>query len=422
MDIILLSYGSRGDVQPSLALGRALRHIGHQVRVVGPPNFTGVARDSAIEYIPVGGDLQAQLNSDRIKTLTQSANAVKLLRTLRDELLSFLDDAARDTWQAAQGAELVIGTGPASASAAEKLGVPFVEVAMQPLTPTRAFPSPVAPPWLQLGGSVNRLTHVAFEQAFWQLFRMNTNRTRTHVLGLPPYTTRNPMRQIREQGLLRLYAYSAHVVPRPDDWPSNHQVTGYWFLPAAPEWQPPADLSAFLAAGPPPIYVGFGSMLASNAEQLTSTVVEALAQTGQRGIIAGGWGALDGSAHKAEQIFFVDTIPHHWLFPRMAAIVHHGGAGTTGAALRSGAPSLVVPFGFDQAFWGHRVAALGVGPRPIPRAQLTAPRLAAAIDQMVHTPQMRERAARLGMLIQHEYGTAQAIDQIHRVLHSVSIT
>lgn len=294
--------------------------------------------------------------------------------------------------------------------------------AMQPVTPTRAFPSPVAPPWLQLGGTVNRLSHVAFEQAFWQLFRMNTNRMRTQVLGLSPYGRRNPLRQLRAQGLLRLYAYSAHVVPRPDDWPGPHQVTGYWFLPPPPGWQSPAELNAFLAAGPPPVYVGFGSMLARDAQRLTALVAEALAQTGQRGILAGGWGALEGQAHQSETIFVVDTVPHHWLFPRMAAIVHHGGAGTTGAALRSGVPSLAVPFGFDQPFWGQRVAALGVGPRPIPRAQLTPPRLAAAIEQMVHTPPMRERAAWLGMQIQQEYGTAQAIDHIHRVLRTTTIT
>lgn len=422
MDIILLSYGSRGDVQPFVALARALRHIGHRVRVVGPPNFADLGHAYAIDYVPVGSDLQAQLNSDQIKTRTQAVNAIQLLRILRDKLLSFIDDVARETWKAAQGGELVIGTGPASASAAEALGVPFIEAAMQPLTPTRDFPSPVAPTWLQLGGTVNRLTHVAFEQAFWQLFRMNTNRMRTHVLGLPPYKMRNPLCQIREQGLLRLYAYSAHVVPRPDDWPSNHQVTGYWFLPPPPEWQPPADLSTFLAAGPPPVYVGFGSMLARDSQRLTALVAEALAQAGQRGILAGGWGALDSRAHQSETIFVVDTVPHHWLFPRMAAIVHHGGAGTTGAALRSGVPSLVVPFGFDQPFWGHRVAALGVGLRPIPRAQITAPRLAAAIDQMIHTPQMRERAARLGMQIQQEQGMAQAIDHIHRVLRTMSIT
>jgi sterol 3beta-glucosyltransferase len=157
-------------------------------------------------------------------------------------------------------------------------------------------------------------------------------------------------------------------------------------------------------------------MMARDPQKTTALVVEALTRSGQRGILAGGWGALNATMQHSEHVFFVDSIPHHWLFPRMAAIVHHGGAGTTGAALRSGIPSVVVPFGFDQAFWGHRVAALGVGPRPLPRSKLTAHSLAKAIAHVVHNPRMHERAAQLGTQIRMEHGTAQAIDHIHRVL------
>lgn len=415
MDITLVCYGSRGDVQPQLALARALRHVGHQVRLVGPPDFATLAQEHQIAFSPAGADVQAHL-TNRVKALAQSGQLVWSLRTLRDEMLSMVDDAARDTWQACQGSQLVIGTGPGSASLAEKLGVPFVEAAMQPVTPTRAFPSPVAPTWLRLGGAVNRLSHSLFEQAFWQLFRGTTNRMRTRTLGLPPYSWAGPLRRLRKQGLLRLYAYSAHVVPRPDDWPAHHRVTGYWFLPAPAGWRPSPELSAFLAAGPPPVYIGFGSMIGHQAQHTTALVTEALARSGQRGILAGGWGALDRPAQQAEHLFFVDSIPHDWLFPRMAAIVHHGGAGTTGAALRSGVPSVVVPFGFDQAFWGQRVAALGAGPRPIPRPQLRAPRLADAIERMLRDTHMRERAAQLGARIQQEHGTARAIEQIQRAL------
>lgn len=158
-----------------------------------------------------------------------------------------------------------------------------------------------------------------------------------------------------------------------------------------------------------------------DAQRTTALIIEALDRTGQRAILAKGWGALDETMPQSGQIFFVKDIPHHWLFPRMSAIVHHGGAGTTGAALRSGVPSIVVPFGFDQAFWGQRVAALGVGPRPLPRAKLTASGLADALERTLHDPGMRERAAQLGAQIQVEHGTAQAIDHIHRVLHTTSL-
>jgi len=420
MDMTLLSYGSRGDVQPYLALARALHQVGHQVRLVAPPSFAALAQEYHVDFYPVGVDLQAHLK-ERSKALAQSGKSIRNLRTLRNELLSIMDDVARETWQACQGSELVIGVGPASYSVAEKLSVPFIEAALQPVTPTRVFPSPVVPRWLQLGGTVNRLTHVAFEQVFWQLFRTNTNHLRTQVLGLPPYSLVGPLRRMRENGLLRLYAYSAYVVPRPNDWPPHHQVTGYWFLPPPPGWQPPQELSAFLTAGPPPIYIGFGSMMGRDPQKTTVLVSEALRLSGQRGVLAGGWGALGDTIQHSEHVFFIDSIPHHWLFPQMAAIVHHGGAGTTGAALRSGVPSIVVPFSFDQPFWGHRVAALGVGPRPVPRAKLTAQRLADAIERTVHTPQIREQAAQLGAQIQAEDGTAQAIDHIHRVLRTTSV-
>ncbi len=416
VDIALLSYGSRGDVQPYAALARALRHVGHQVLLVAPPNFASLAGDYEVPFAGTGADLEAHL-AGRIKALPQSGNVVRNLRALRDELRSLIDDGARDTWRAIQGAALVIGVGPASASMAEKLGVPFIEAMLQPLTPTRAFPSPVAAPRLKLGGGVNRLTHLAFEQVFWQLFRGNTNGVRTRILGLPAYPFTGPLRSLREHGLLRLYAYSPRVVPRPDDWPAHHWVTGYWFLPPPPAWEPSAELSAFLAAGPPPVYIGFGSMMGRNPQKMTALVTEALSRSGQRGVLARGWGALDSSMLSPECVCFVDNIPHDWLFPRMAAIVHHGGAGTTGAALRSGVPSVVVPFGFDQTFWGERTTALGVGPSPIPRRTLTASALASAIERAVHDSQMRERAAQLGTQIQAEQGTDLALEHIHRVLH-----
>ncbi|HEU4322946.1 MAG TPA: glycosyltransferase [Roseiflexaceae bacterium] len=416
MDITLLSYGSRGDVQPYVVLARALHQIGHRARLVAPPDFAQLAKDHGVEFTPAGENLQAKLNNPQLLRRTGSGNPIRLLRALRDELKTMIDRAARETWAACQGSELVIGVGPSSASAAEKLGVPFVEVALQPVTPTRAFPSPVVPPQLHLGGAGNWLTHTAFEQVFWQIFRGNTNHMRTRILDLPAYPFGGPMRHIRKHGLLRLYAYSPHVVPRPDDWPAHHKVTGYWFLPPPEGWQPPPELSAFLEAGPPPVYIGFGSMMARDPQKMTALVAEALARSGQRGILSGGWGALHGTLDRSEQMLFVDSVPHHWLFPRMAAIVHHGGAGTTGAALQSGVPSIVVPFGFDQAFWGHRVAALGAGPQPLARARLTAAKLGAAIAQAVGSAPMRDRAAQLGAQIQAEQGTARALEHIHRAI------
>ncbi|KPL86043.1 glycosyltransferase [Herpetosiphon geysericola] len=415
MDITIVSYGSRGDVQPYLALGRALQHVGHTVKLIGPANFADLSQAAGVPFASVGVDLQAYLR-ERMASLSKSNNSIRLLKSLHNELNELIEQVAHETLQACQDTDCIIGTGPQTASFAEKVGVPFIEAVLQPVTPTRSFPSPIAPSWLKLGGFANYLTHLGFEQMFWQVFRPTVNRVRTQVLGLRSYGFGSPFAKIRGQVALRLHGYSNYVVPRPNDWPDQHKVTGFWFLPPPSDWSPPAELTDFLAAGSAPIYIGFGSMMGGDPQTLTNLVSEALARTGQRGILAGGWGALGETTDANDQLLFVKDVPHYWLFPQMAAIVHHGGAGTTGAALRSGKPSIVVPFSFDQPFWGRRVAELGVGSAPIPRKQLTLERLVAAINQVTKQTAIRERAAQLGEQIQAEHGTAQAIDQIHRVL------
>jgi len=183
----------------------------------------------------------------------------------------------------------------------------------------------------------------------------------------------------------------------------EHHVTGYWFLDAPPDWKPPQDLVNFLEAGPTPVYIGFGSMTHRSPEESTELILEALQLTDQRGVLLHGWGGM-AKAKLPNSVMMVESIPHQWLFPRMAAVVHHGGAGTTASSLRSGVPSIIVPHFADQPYWGERVAALGVGPRPRARARLTAQKLADSIDQALSDQTMRERAAKLGAALRVEDG------------------
>jgi sterol 3beta-glucosyltransferase len=210
-----------------------------------------------------------------------------------------------------------------------------------------------------------------------------------------------------------LSAYSPTVIPHPSDWPAHVHVTGYLFLDGQPDWQPSPELQAFLDAGDPPVSVGFGSMAGRNPEQLAGLVVDALARSGRRGILLTGWGGLR-AARVPENVFVVDAAPHSWLFPRMAAVVHHGGAGTTAEGLRAGVPNVIVPFVFDQPFWGARVQTLGLGPQPIPQKKLTADRLAQAIDSVVTDPGMRRRASSCGKAIRAEDGVGNAVAVIRR--------
>jgi UDP:flavonoid glycosyltransferase YjiC (YdhE family) len=203
------------------------------------------------------------------------------------------------------------------------------------------------------------------------------------------------------------------VLPKPPDWDDNHHVTGYWFLGAQPDWRPPAELVHFLESGPPPVYVGFGSMINKDPERQTRLVLRALELAGQRGVLLTGYGAV-ARLNTSASVFYVNDVPHSWLFPRMAAVVHHGGAGTTAAGLRAGVPSLITPFLLDQYAWADRVVELGVGPRLVHNKRLTAGKLAQAIHTAVTDSTLRARAAAFGERIRAENGVARAVELIER--------
>jgi sterol 3beta-glucosyltransferase len=286
------------------------------------------------------------------------------------------------------------------------------------MTPTQDFPSLLFYQGPRFGKLYNALTHQVFEQVFWQMTGRSLSafwrdKGRKDVVpGMPPY------RNQRDEGLPILYGYSQHVLPRPHDWKSNILITGYWFLDAPADWQPPADLVDFLQSGDPPVYIGFGSMgNKSRAQESTEIAIEALSITGKRGVLASGWNSLSHSINLPENVYIIKDVPHDWLFPQMAAVVHHGGAGTTAAGLRAGVPSVIIPHGMDQPMWGQRVAELGVGSPPIPRKQLTAEKLAGAINRSLQDD-VRDRARTLGEKISGEDGVSRAVELTNQVLNA----
>ena len=295
---------------------------------------------------------------------------------------------------------------------AEKLDLPLLQAYLVPFTPTRAFPSVLVASFPSfLGGSLFRLSHHLTRQIMWQGFRSADRLARHSVLGLPAAGFWGPYDSDRTHGLPILYGISPSVIPQPADWGDDIHVTGYWFLDSADDWTPPSALMDFLEAGSPPVYIGFGSMSTRKPEEMAALIIRALGRIGQRAILLSGWGGLRRS-DLPETAFMIDSIPHSWLFPRVAAVVHHGGAGTTAAGLRAGVPAVVVPFFGDQPFWGQRVAELGVGPKPVPRKKLTVERLAEAIQAAVTDDAMRQRAADLGSKIRAEDGVGRAVEII----------
>jgi sterol 3beta-glucosyltransferase len=264
---------------------------------------------------------------------------------------------------------------------------------------------------LPFGRALNHLSFHLMQQMIWQSFKVSDVAMRQALgMGKPPFW--GPFGELTRRQVPVLYGYSSHVLPRPCDWPDYYHVTGYWFLDES--WQPPADLVDFLNAGAPPVYIGFGSMGSRNPEEAGRIALEALAKSGQRGILASGWGGLK-SSDVPDNVHMVTSLPHSWLFPRMTAVVHHGGAGTTAASLRAGVPSVVVPFMGDQPFWGRRVSALGVGPAPIPRRRLTSQRLADAIRECVTNPTMRQKAGELGQRIRADDGIGAAVAIVRQI-------
>jgi UDP:flavonoid glycosyltransferase YjiC (YdhE family) len=299
--------------------------------------------------------------------------------------------------------------------AASKRGIPVAFSYVIPFAPTRAFPSFfLGPLRFSLGEGYNSLTHTLMHQVLWAgLGGPMTNGWRKR-LGLRPWRSYAEMLNYgRHLGTPMLYSFSPSVIPKPPDWDEYQHVTGYWFLDALPDWQPPTDLVDFLERGSPPVYIGFGSMSHEDPERQTRLALRALELTGQRGIFLTGWGGITRLS-APPNVFFVDNVPHAWLFPRMAAVVHHGGAGTTAAGLRSGVPSIIPAFVGDQCAWADIVMKLGAGPRVPGIKQLTAEKLAQAINTAVKDSALRARAAALGEKIRAENGIARAVEVIER--------
>ena len=402
MRIAIQTLGTRGDVQPYVALAKGLMGRGHDVQLSAPVQFESFVREHAIPFVGLPGEFLALMDTPEGKAAVAGGQGFsagfKLLKYVRPLMIRLLDEEAAAVRAFAPDLIIYHPKSIAAPHLATALGAPCMLASPLPgFTPTAAFPSPLLP-FASLG-PLNKISHTLAIRGAEVLFRKELRAWRERSLGLAG-------RQRPAAPFGTLYAYSPHVVPKPPDWGEDVLVSGYWFLDT-PDWLPDRELSAFLASGDWPIYVGFGSMPGLDPHELTSMVVEALIRTGKRGLLATGGGALAADTVPSH-VHMISTAPHDRVLPLVSAAIHHGGAGTTAASLRAGLPTTIVPFLGDQPFWGRRVEQLGVGPRALDRKTLSVESIAAAIAAM-DDPAMRQKANALGLAIRDEDGLGAAI-------------
>jgi sterol 3beta-glucosyltransferase len=414
MQITILALGSRGDVQPVISLGKGLQSAGHCLRIATFQAFEGMVRAGGLQFHRIQGDAEALLSAaGGSQGVEKAGNPLRAFRSLKHSY-GKLATSIPDDLSKLYDSDLILNQLPGNLfgpDLAEFLDVPVGILSVIPLEPTRTRPLFGFPNFPVPGYS--RLTYWLGNQIAWQLFRKAVNYWRINSLGLPA----RPFFGGKLRNFPVINGFSKRVAGRPFDWGEQVYTTGWWFA-NDPDWIPPLELQRFIDHGTKPIFVGFGSMPLRDPKKVTAAVLDAANATNQRVILSTGWGGLGGNL--PDHVFQLDYAPYDWLFPRMKGIIHHGGSGTTGFALHSGVPSCVVPFLFDQFYWGERTAALGAGPSPLPFRSFSSDKLSKKIIDLVENQAYRSAAEEIGSDLRRENGVEKAVEIIQSLFCSLT--
>ncbi|WP_434052705.1 MAG: glycosyltransferase [Roseibium sp.] len=414
--ILIATLGTRGDVQPYVALAEELTRQGADVAVSTGEGFEAMIERAGARARPVSVNYETLVQQEDIRAALHSLKG--MVKAARQSIV-LQQEIVKELWQIGleEKPDLILFNLKATVMTlvGRRLGVPALPTSLQPvLAPTGDFPLALfgLP---DMGTFFNRRSYgfgrILMKAGLGSLFKPLKQEAASE-LSMAGSTIDGFQSGGRKA--LSLQAFSRALVPTPSDWPSEFWQCGYWFVPPPEDFEPPDDLRQFLAAGAPPVYLGFGSMPSKDPQGLTKTLLAALMQTGQRAILATGWGGLTREALPAElsgKLFLIDKAPHSWLFPKCAGVVHHGGAGTTHEALRWGRPSLVCPVFGDQPFWGRRISIIGAGPKPIAQKKLTPETLAGALKDLEH-PNYAAAAAKAADVMNAEPGARGAAARI----------
>lgn len=410
MKFVIITIGSRGDVQPFLALGKGLVSNGHRVRICALRVFQGNIEQEGFEYAPMAGDaeeLMRRLIGEQVSVVEYFRSLNHLLKPIQQEFLSNIEDAC-----AGMDAIIYSLLGSVAYHVGEKLGLPCFRAFFAPFDVTGEFPAMTAPN-LPFGGQYNKLTYKCGDLLWSNATRslLNDWRVEMGLQKVKPFEF--PYRQMNGKPIHTLYAYSTVLAPKPKEYGEHLHMTGFWIHDMDKTWKPDKKLVDFLESGTKPVYIGFGSMFGADFKRILRVILESLKQTGQRAILSSGWGNFGGSDLPGN-IIQIGNVPHEWLFPQMLAVSHHGGAGTTAAGVRAGVPSIIVPFGGDQAYWGDRVYQTGIGTKPIWSKKLTVDHYSKALREVAENQEMRDRAAFIGAELRKENGVANAVAIIEK--------
>jgi sterol 3beta-glucosyltransferase len=420
MKIAITTIGTRGDIQPYIALALGLKEAGYDVLLVSAKNEEDFVKSYGLNFFALSVDIQKIMEGDEVQQMAKGDNPIKfILSHLKGskKLKQLMIETQGEIWNACRDADAIIfhpGM-PLGYFIAKESGKLSIMASPFPIVSTNEYPSILFFDGIRLGKLYNLFTHFVLQKLFWALSKSSIKEFwKQQVKTQMDFSS--PINQQIKSGMPVINGYSELLFHKPSDWKKNIHVTGNWMITKEPAWTASNTLVDFINNGQPPIYIGFGSMKDITAFRQTFILITAaLKIANQRAIIALGWNELPAGEDVPENIFLIDSVPHLWLFPQMAVVVHHGGAGTTAAGLTAGKPTIIIPSNADQPAWGKRVFELGVGAKPIPKNKLTAEKLAAAIDYALR-PDVVAEAAALGEKLRKENGVKNAVEIVKKFL------
>ena len=424
MKIAITTIGTRGDLQPYIALGVGLKNAGHEVLIVSAKNEEAFVKTYGLDFFPLGVDIQKLMEGDEVQEMAKGNNPLKfIISHLKGskKLKQLMVVTQGEIWTACQGADVIVfhpGM-PLGFFIAKENKLISVMANPFPVIATNDYPAILFYTSPRLGPLFNQITHKIFEKLFWSLSKSAIIEFWNKSVKTKMNFSVSPILQQIESGMPVLNGYSTLLFKHADKWGKNIHTTGSWVISSEPNFTPPQALVDFINSGTAPIYIGFGSMKDTNSFNLRLNIIaDALNRTNQRAIVGLGWSSNSSNQSLPENIFLIESIPHKWLFPQMKLLVHHGGAGTTATGLTAGKPTIIIPHNADQPAWGQRVYELGVGAKPIPKAKFSAERLAEAIEYALK-PEIVLQAHKFGQQLQKEHGVLQSVKIIEDYVQSL---